>query len=250
MNPPEERKPAARDSSEEVSLTRLATGATAMKNYFVKDGDFTSFPEIQATSAQQLIARGIKGLFPIQQHSFYPIYNREDVIARDLTGSGKTLAFCLPVTEYLRKNNLLGSRRIQAIILGPTRELAIQVSLQFSTNALSLIRRECSDEFALKGRRTRHFKILTKLCYLRFKMNYRSSSTTRTSSTHSQSTVESTSMTRQEHYAAVSTSLLELVAVFQTISKEEILTSHLSKLSFLTKLIRCLNKALKKRSTR
>jgi hypothetical protein len=46
MNPPEERKPAARDSSEEVSLTRLATGATAMKNYFVKDGDFTSFPEI------------------------------------------------------------------------------------------------------------------------------------------------------------------------------------------------------------
>ena len=76
-----------------------------------------------------MIARGIKALFPIQQHSFYPIYNREDVIARDLTGSGKTLAFCLPTTEYLRKNNLLGTRRIQAIILGPTRELAIQVSL-------------------------------------------------------------------------------------------------------------------------
>lgn len=74
-----------------------------------------------------MIARGIKNLFPIQQHSFYPIYNREDVIARDLTGSGKTLAFCLPTTEYLRKNNLLGTRRIQAIILGPTRELAIQV---------------------------------------------------------------------------------------------------------------------------
>jgi len=125
MNLPEERKPAARDSSEEVSLTRLATNAAGMKNYIVKDGEFTSFPEIQATSAQQLIARGIKGLFPIQQHCFYPVYNREDVIARDLTGSGKTLAFCLPVTEYLRKNNMLGSRRIQAIILGPTRELAI-----------------------------------------------------------------------------------------------------------------------------
>lgn len=74
-----------------------------------------------------MIARGIKNLFPIQQHSFYPIYAREDVIARDLTGSGKTLAFCLPTTEYLRKHNLLGSRRIQAIILCPTRELAIQV---------------------------------------------------------------------------------------------------------------------------
>jgi len=74
-----------------------------------------------------MIARDIKNLFPIQRECFYPIFNREDVIARDLTGSGKTLAFCLPVTEYLRKQNLLGKRRIQAIILGPTRELAIQV---------------------------------------------------------------------------------------------------------------------------
>lgn len=55
------------------------------------------------------------------------MYNREDVIARDLTGSGKTLAFCLPTVEYLRKNNFLGSRKIQAIMLCPTRELAIQV---------------------------------------------------------------------------------------------------------------------------
>lgn len=93
----------------------------------MRDGEFTSFPEVQATSAQQLIARGIKNLFPIQMNCFYPVYNREDVIARDLTGSGKTLAFCLPITEYLRKNNMLGKRRIQAIILGPTRELAIQV---------------------------------------------------------------------------------------------------------------------------
>lgn len=75
-----------------------------------------------------LTDRGIKNLFPIQMHTFYPIYNREDVIARDLTGSGKTLAFGLPVTEYLRKNNLLGIRKITAIVLAPTRELAIQVS--------------------------------------------------------------------------------------------------------------------------
>mgnify|MGYP000860111847 CR=1 FL=1 len=133
MNPPEERKHPVnrgRDSeSDEASLSREKARAAAMKNYVVRDGEFTSFPEIQATTASTMIARGIKSLFPIQQHSFYPVYNREDVIARDLTGSGKTLAFCLPVTEYLRKNNLLGQRRIQAIILCPTRELAIQVSV-------------------------------------------------------------------------------------------------------------------------
>jgi len=53
------------------------------------------------------------------------------VIARDLTGSGKTLAFALPVIEYLRKERLLGSRKVQAIVLAPTRELAIQVSNTF-----------------------------------------------------------------------------------------------------------------------
>ena len=62
-------------------------------------------------------------------HSFYPIYNREDIIARDLTGSGKTLAFTLPLTEYLRKERKLGTRKIKAIFMCPTRELAIQVSI-------------------------------------------------------------------------------------------------------------------------
>ena len=111
----EERKAAAgRDSSDEreVDLNQLQTRAQGMTHYTVQDGEFTSFPEIMATTASQLISRGYKNLFPIQRECFYPVYNREDVIARDLTGSGKTLAFCLPVTEYLRKQNLLGRGQI------------------------------------------------------------------------------------------------------------------------------------------
>lgn len=50
------------------------------------------------------------------------------MIIRDLTGSGKTLAFALPLVENLRKNKNLGKGRIQAIVLAPTRELALQVS--------------------------------------------------------------------------------------------------------------------------
>lgn len=45
-----------------------------------------------------------------------------------MTGSGKTLAFSLPTVEFLRKERAIGQRRIQAIVLAPTRELAIQVS--------------------------------------------------------------------------------------------------------------------------
>lgn len=56
------------------------------------------------------------------------MYHREDLIARDLTGSGKTFAFGLPTIEYLRRHRLLGNRQLQAIILAPTRELALQVT--------------------------------------------------------------------------------------------------------------------------
>jgi superfamily II DNA/RNA helicase len=44
--------------------------------------------------------------------TFLNVYNREDLIVRDLTGSGKTLAFCLPTVEYLRANNLYGTGMI------------------------------------------------------------------------------------------------------------------------------------------
>jgi ATP-dependent RNA helicase DeaD len=60
--------------------------------------------------------------------SFNSIYAREDLIVRDLTGSGKTLGFCLPTIEYLRANNLFGTGQTQAIILAPTRELALQIT--------------------------------------------------------------------------------------------------------------------------
>ena len=47
------------------------------------------------------------------------------MIVRDLTGSGKTIGFGLPLVEYLRANNLFGRGRTQAIVLAPTRELAV-----------------------------------------------------------------------------------------------------------------------------
>ena len=64
--------------------------------------------------------------------SFRNVYNREDLIVRDLTGSGKTLGFALPIVEYLRKNRLFGTKCTQAIVLAPTRELALQISRVFN----------------------------------------------------------------------------------------------------------------------
>lgn len=92
------------------------------------DGAYDKFPEIPEKSIINLTGKGYKFLFPIQQHCFYPIWNREDIIARDLTGSGKTFAFGLPLIEWLRKNGHFGSGKVQGIILSPTRELAIQIT--------------------------------------------------------------------------------------------------------------------------
>ena len=101
------------DDIKEASLTReLQTHNGLLPVYKDKGGEFENYPEITPQTVEKLKARGISSLFPIQQHSFYPIYNKEDIISRDLTGSGKTLGFGLPLIEQLRKAKLLGTRRI------------------------------------------------------------------------------------------------------------------------------------------
>jgi len=57
--------------------------------------------------------------------TFNRIMKQEDLMVRDLTGSGKTLGFCLPMVEQFRNQKLFGRGKPLAMILAPTRELAI-----------------------------------------------------------------------------------------------------------------------------
>ena len=61
---------------------------------------------------------------PIQAQGIPPIMQGLDVVGQARTGSGKTLAFGIPIVEACDPN----VRGIQAMILTPTRELAIQVA--------------------------------------------------------------------------------------------------------------------------
>ena len=61
---------------------------------------------------------------PIQAQSIPVILSGRDVIGQAQTGTGKTAAFSIPVLETIDPEN----KSLQAIILCPTRELAIQVS--------------------------------------------------------------------------------------------------------------------------
>ena len=73
---------------------------------------------------QSISAVGFRKPTPIQEATIPVLLEGEDVIAQAQTGSGKTAAFGLPIIESIEP----GDRRVQALVLAPTRELAIQVS--------------------------------------------------------------------------------------------------------------------------
>src|ERR1700694_223456 len=65
----------------------------------------------------------------VQTKTISPALAGHDVVATAQTGTGKTLAFVLPLLESLIKNPVAG---ISAVILSPTRELAIQTEETFA----------------------------------------------------------------------------------------------------------------------
>ncbi|HOE16501.1 MAG TPA: DEAD/DEAH box helicase [Syntrophorhabdaceae bacterium] len=67
---------------------------------------------------------GFEELTPIQARAIPPILEGRDVIGQAQTGTGKTLAFGIPLLEKINPK----AKRVQAVILCPTRELAIQVA--------------------------------------------------------------------------------------------------------------------------
>lgn len=77
---------------------------------------------------------GYEAPSPIQAATIPLLLNGHDVLGQAQTGTGKTAAFALPVLEKLD----LADRRPQALVLAPTRELAIQVAEAFQGYARHL----------------------------------------------------------------------------------------------------------------
>ena len=73
-----------------------------------------------------LASQGITAPFPIQVATIADAIQGRDVLGRGRTGSGKTLAFGLPLLTRLAESKPVGSPR--AMILTPTRELALQIA--------------------------------------------------------------------------------------------------------------------------
>lgn len=78
-----------------------------------------------------LSAFKIEALNPMQESSIAASKEHDNIILLSATGSGKTLAFLLPVAERLDVNN----KTTQALIIVPSRELALQIEQVFRTMA-------------------------------------------------------------------------------------------------------------------
>src|SRR5208283_951876 len=88
---------------------------------------FTELP-LSAQLQQKLAAAQFITLTPIQARAISPALEGKDVIGTAQTGTGKTLAFLIPILEMLRQSP---SKNISALVLLPTRELAMQVHEQY-----------------------------------------------------------------------------------------------------------------------
>jgi superfamily II DNA/RNA helicase len=87
--------------------------------------ELSSFAELQLRPETRAAvdAMGISVPTPIQSQAIPVMLAGEDVVGQARTGSGKTLAFSLPIVERIDPS----TRGVQALVLVPTRELAIQV---------------------------------------------------------------------------------------------------------------------------
>lgn len=71
---------------------------------------------------------------PIQQKAIPVVLQQKDLLGCAQTGTGKTAAFALPILELLHKQSTAhkGQRQIKALVLTPTRELALQIDESFT----------------------------------------------------------------------------------------------------------------------
>ena len=80
---------------------------------------------------EALARRGVETPFAIQELVIADGLNGQDLLAKSPTGSGKTLAFAIPIVQRIDPTG----RRPSALVLVPTRELALQVADEFASIA-------------------------------------------------------------------------------------------------------------------
>ena len=103
-------------------------------------GEVTDFAKLGLSDdlLRALKEEGYTAPTPIQAQAIPPILDGRDLLGCAQTGTGKTAAFALPILQRLatssqRPQGQGAARHIRALILAPTRELALQIQTSFET---------------------------------------------------------------------------------------------------------------------
>ncbi|MFT4214737.1 MAG: DEAD/DEAH box helicase [Microbacterium sp.] len=120
----------SRAYEEHVDVVHEKLQAEAVQAEEVADVSFASLG-LGDNIVRALADLGAPTPFPIQAATITPILDGKDVLARGRTGSGKTIAFGAPLVESILRSQA-GQRREfgrspKALVLAPTRELALQI---------------------------------------------------------------------------------------------------------------------------
>jgi ATP-dependent RNA helicase RhlE len=88
---------------------------------------------LSAPLLQAIREHKYKDPYPVQEQAIPAIIQGKDILGISKTGSGKTAGYVLPILELFQLRSSKGDRHIGALVIVPTRELAIQVNDVFKT---------------------------------------------------------------------------------------------------------------------
>jgi len=113
--------------------TPVGAASRAAASVQAVDASFADF-DIRRETVEALAERGIVNPFPIQAMTLPVALAKHDIIGQAKTGTGKTLGFGIPLLEHVVApgepgyDELSAPGKPQALVVVPTRELAVQVA--------------------------------------------------------------------------------------------------------------------------
>ncbi|KAI8476969.1 MAG: P-loop containing nucleoside triphosphate hydrolase protein [Monoraphidium minutum] len=138
---PKAKHPAADAEPAAPPKPERALGEASTSQPAASDDEDASFKELGVTDwlCSVLQSLGITRPTPVQRGCIPAVLAGRDVIGTAQTGSGKTAAFALPILQTLVKDPY----GVFALVLTPTRELAVQLAEQFRAFGAGMSLRDC-----------------------------------------------------------------------------------------------------------
>lgn len=99
---------------------------SAVVSGIMSDTSFSSL-EISAATQKGITDMGFIHMTEVQARTIPALLTGRDVLGAAKTGSGKTLAFLIPCAELLYRTKFMPRNGTGAVIISPTRELALQI---------------------------------------------------------------------------------------------------------------------------